>query len=242
MKPLVHSHPVLKGIFESLFLCTIPQAYLRSEQDIRERGVYTSGDPEVDKAVGAMPARTYMTINDMFEHWRNGVNIGVVKYDDTKKIYDNIEAHLGRWLSIMQQGLHLHTCPFDDLIALDKFANVVYDKAKFVFDDKALMSLDLKFNKLNINLQTGGFFNRGGAVFFNHMFKTETEKLLEAGTDIIRHTGRRGFEDQITEVASRYDFRGVNESRKAIIGTEKDNDLTQHEVKPLSTPLRFGNE
>ena len=132
----VTEHPVLFGIFKTLYLVKIPEMYLRTEDDIRERGTFTTGDSVQDQVLQNSMVRTYRTINDLYELWKSGVEVAIVKYEDTEKIYNAIQKHLLNWLDFINHGIGVKSTPIDDLLGLDEFANVVYDKAKYAFSDE----------------------------------------------------------------------------------------------------------
>lgn len=205
MKP-VTEHPKLKAIWNNLYLVSLPEMYLRSEEDVRSRGTTTSGDTELDNVMHNQYVKAYKTINQMFELYRQGVCVYVANYDDTEKIYHAIQAHLSMWFNYLQQGLNLYSAPFDDLLELDKFAGVVYDKAKYVFDDAALDTLKGAINQLGIDLTPATFMmGRNSRPRFAHSYKTEAEKRMEDSHYQRSVAQRRGFEEDFLKVASRYD-------------------------------------
>lgn len=227
----VTQHPKLKAIWEHLYLISLPEMYLRSEDDIRARGTTTTGDPQLDAVMHSRYSKAYRTINQMFELHRQGVNIYVVKYEDTEKIYNAIQAHLSIWFNYMSLGLNLYNAPFDDLLDLDKFANVVYDKAKFVFDDAALNTLKGAWNTLGIDLTPATFMMGRNRPRFAHSFKTDAEKRLESSDYQRAMSERQGYGEEMMKVASRYDFRLKNQKPDQ-----------KPEVEKLSIDLRFANE
>lgn len=144
-------------IFDSLFLCRFPDMQTRSAEHIRMFGIVYTGDSAMDKDLSNQWITTYITIAKMVEFHKTSVPIKVVKYEDVKKIYDYISRHLHAWKSHIEDGLNIGNAPIDDLIAMDEFANTVYDQAKFQFTrsiaDSILMrqlSTVGRFNKDNI--------------------------------------------------------------------------------------------
>lgn len=63
----------LDRIWKDLYLVRIPMQYMYSEDDIRHRGLPSTGDAELDRKRMEAPELTYRTINDIFELWRQGV-------------------------------------------------------------------------------------------------------------------------------------------------------------------------
>src|SRR5574344_1467809 len=91
------NHPNIRALFEALYMVRLPEMYLRTEDDVRTRGTPTTGDIEVDMTLQNSMVRAYRTINQIFELWKQGVNIAVINYDDTRKIYEAIQKHLLAW-------------------------------------------------------------------------------------------------------------------------------------------------
>lgn len=220
-------HPKIRAIWENLYLVSLPELYLRTEEDMRARGTPTTGDSKLDRAMHNCYSKAYKTINQIFELYRLGVNVYVVNYADTEKIYYAIQAHLSSWVVYIQQGLNLYSTPFEDLLELDRFASVVYDKAKFVFDTTTLDKLKGPMNSLGIDLNPITFMSPAGRPRFTHLYKTSQERLMET-SDVDRSLDdRKGYEEDFLRAATKYDFR------------LKDK---KQELKKLPIELRPGNE
>lgn len=210
-------HLNLKRIWGDLYKVRVPLVYTMSEDEIRSRGLPTSGDEKIDKVMHNSPSMTYMTIDKIFETYRMGATISVVDYDDTKLIYEAIQSHLEAWLRFMQYGVHLHSVPFDDLLDLDSFASVVYDKAKFVFNPVAIRSINTAWNDLGIDLSPNIFMSKRGSVRFSHLLKSESDRNTENGSHQRDLLERSSFSEELMRIADRYDTRPqervVNELR-----------------------------
>lgn len=118
-------------IFEERFLVKVPYIDSCSDDYLKIFGTPTTGDRDIDKVVNAAWIDICIPICDMVEYYRKGVNIKVTQPSDVKKIYDNISAHLTRWANNLGRGLNVGNAPIQDLIDLDRFANVVYVHAKY---------------------------------------------------------------------------------------------------------------
>lgn len=225
----VWQHPDLQAIWKRLYLVNMPEMYLRDEEDIRSRGTFSTGDVERDMAIQNSNVRAYRTIDAMFELWRNGVNISVVNYEDTEKIYYAIEKHLSNWYRYMQMGIAISICPFDELLELDRFANTVYDRAKYVFTPESLVPIQPAINSLGLSMNPMDFHvGKKGTIRFNHSFKTADELAAEQGISNASYAERRGYEEEILTIASRYDVPLVSAPKK--------------EVPALNLELTFGNQ
>lgn len=221
------NHPNIRALFEALYMVRMPEMYLRTEDDVRARGTPTTGDLEVDMALQNSMVRAYRTINQIFELWKLGVDIAVINYDDTRKIYEAIQKHLLTWREYIHKEFQLHLCPLAELIELDKFANTVYDKARYVFSDETIKDLNVKFNNLGISLTPGSMFANklSQGFFFNHHFKSERELKLERNKNYRATVDRRSLETEFVDIAMRYDvpISGIT-----------------NEVKPID--LKFAND
>ncbi len=209
--------PEMAAIWEHLYAVAIPQRFLIDIESAKARGVPTTGDEDVDNVMLNQMTRTYKTINELFELWRLGADIEVINYDDTKKMYDAIQAHLRAWLSYLTKGVYLSTCPFEDLLELDQFASVVYDKSKYVFTREVVVGITGAWNNLGIDLNPNTFFAAKGRHRFQHLLLSDEEKQLERqefGSVVI--PDREGFEEAISSIASRHDVRMATAAKDAI--------------------------
>ncbi len=118
-------------IFHEKFRCRIPLIHMHSLEYIEKFGlrVTLTGNKKQDEIIKHELIETYLSINDMVEYYRKGVNIRVVKVEDTKLIYSYIVSHLLAWKRAMITMLNLDP-PIEDLIALDELADLVYPHAK----------------------------------------------------------------------------------------------------------------
>ena len=123
-------------IWNKKFMCRVPYLQTMSADYIRHFGVMASGDEMRDRALSSEMVTTMLTIQQMIEYFEKGVTVGVVKYDDTKKIYEYISDHLTAWRQQLEYGLNVRDAPLDDLILMDRFASVVYRHARHLFDEK----------------------------------------------------------------------------------------------------------
>ncbi len=114
--------------------CTIPYIQMRTIEDLEQNGMPTSGDRHHDHATQWEPIRTMQPIHRMAEMWASGANVRLRKKDDAPKIYQAINLHLQAWKHHIETSYHPNKPPYEDLLVLDGFANVIYEHAKFVYD------------------------------------------------------------------------------------------------------------
>lgn len=137
------------GVFKKRFLCRVMQKDIRSIDDIQKHGSPVSGYSPVDDAMTQEWVERLWPVVHMASHYGKGYNIRIVKYTDTKLIYDNVQAHLMSWRERVQTSFNPGNIPIEDLLTLDKFANAVYDKAKYFFESKTddpFLNLISQFN------------------------------------------------------------------------------------------------
>lgn len=123
-------------LWERYFMVKVNYLKSRPTDQIRRYGVRVSGNPEVDRYLPEQEIVTQMNIDAMFEKYRMGVSVKVINYDDTAEIYRIIHHHLIAWAEYLSTGINIGNAPLKDLVELDVFAGVVYDKARSVFSEE----------------------------------------------------------------------------------------------------------
>lgn len=114
--------------------CRIPYIQTVSLDELTNDGLPTSGDIHHDHAMQWEPRYISIPIVRMAELWSEGANISLIKHTDAPKIYQAISAHLHAWKQHIADSYHPNNPPFEDLLMLDQFANIVYEHAKFAYD------------------------------------------------------------------------------------------------------------
>lgn len=128
------------------YLCQVPLINIMSDEEVSMFGMPRSGDAVMDKTVGNELRTLQIPIVTMAEYYGEGARIAVVNYNDTEKIYKRITDHLQVWKNRISRCLNLGEVPFDDLLLLDRFANVIYDKAKYAFTSEYISSVVTEFS------------------------------------------------------------------------------------------------
>lgn len=131
-----HQRTTAWYLFEPRFAVRVPPLALRTLEDIKEFGQFSTGDPVVDREINRADVRCMLSIAKMEAIFRKGHSVKVQNYADTKKIYDYITDHL-TWFKEYLKNHENRPLDFektlDDLIYLDKFASTVYIHAKQFF-------------------------------------------------------------------------------------------------------------
>lgn len=129
------------NIFKRHFECRVPYLASLTDDEIEIHGIPYVGDAEYDHYIQNQLVYRYLTINDMVELMRRGVDIRVVKTEDTKAIFEYITEHLRAWKDVVENRVNHLQVPYDDLIDLDKLASLVYPYAKHQFKNRAIDSI-----------------------------------------------------------------------------------------------------
>lgn len=134
-------HDTTSLLWDYYFKVRIPWLQSRSIEDIKNTGVVLSGVPEIDRDINNQWQTTMLTISQMADYFKEGVAIRVVSSSDVKTIYNHISSHIHAWKSRLERGINIGDSPVDDLILLDRFANTIYDHAKYQFTPEIADSL-----------------------------------------------------------------------------------------------------
>jgi len=138
-------------IFDERYMIRVPAFATRSELEIKLFGVVTTGNPYVDQGHLDEIVTVMWSIEKMVEASKKGVPIRVLKFTDAKNIFENITRHLKAWKNYKDNGINVNKIPFDDLIALDEFAGMIYGHVKFDYIEapKPESTLDRYLKELN---------------------------------------------------------------------------------------------
>lgn len=147
-------------IWEYYFKVRVPHFKSRSIDDVRTRGVNISGIKEVDQDIENTNITTFLTINNMIDLFKEGVSVSVIHYNDTKTIYEYISRHLEAWKIQLSHGINIGDAPIEDLIAMDMFANLVYDHAKYIFTEGLPDSVTARYMNNLMSINGLNLFNR----------------------------------------------------------------------------------
>ncbi len=157
-----------KLIWDYYFKVSMPFLQTSSEDYLRIHGIPLSGDHTIDNQVATSWITTMANIATMVDHYKNGVMIKVCSEADTKTIYDYISRHLEAWKFNLQHAVNIGDAPIDDLIAMDQFANEVYEFAKYHFTPDTLTSIFGR-NMGNLLGFTPGSFFKPNTLTSNHL-------------------------------------------------------------------------
>lgn len=133
---VIPNHPNIVAIFEKTYRVSVKQRDVRSIEEQRANGVLRTGDKRLDTMLDESQQIVYITINDMVELFRNGVDFFLTNEADSKKIFEAVTAHTGEWRSELKYAYNMGDAPVEDLILMEKFVASVYVHARFEFEKR----------------------------------------------------------------------------------------------------------
>lgn len=128
-------------LFDYLFKVKVPYLQSMSIDTLRLRGVHQSGVSSIDNSVDKEWLTSMMSVAKMTDYYKEGIPLKIPSYKDIVEIYDIITNHINAWKYQIQNSINVRAAPIEDLILLDRFANSVYDKAKYQFTNDAYTSI-----------------------------------------------------------------------------------------------------
>lgn len=99
------------------------------EYEVRDMGVFTTGDPDLDRGRQNEWVTLFKSISELTELFRQGAPFLLTSARDTVQIYCDIHAYLVAWIRYLENNLANRQVPIDDLILLDGMAEHIYAHA-----------------------------------------------------------------------------------------------------------------
>lgn len=155
---VIDTHYTQKRLDEEMFLARVPYVQSRHPEDIKHFGVRVSGIKKYDKNIQNELITTMLSVTSMVNYFKEFVPIRIVQYTDTKLIYDLISDHILAWKRKLERGINIGDSPIQELIEMDKFANAIYDHAKYQFMTEEVNSLLAKAMNNTQMLNASNFF------------------------------------------------------------------------------------
>lgn len=121
-------------IWHNKYLIKIAQKHLASNEEIKMFGSLTTGFEEIDRTIGNQLTQVMISINDMVEYYKLGINIYIVQESDSEEIYETIVEYLQAWNETLNNAINVSPPPVEDLLLLDRFANTLFGPAKAYHD------------------------------------------------------------------------------------------------------------
>lgn len=130
-------------LFNKRFQVRIPDQATRSLEEIKQFGVPTTGDPVIDREMSKDWGMRYLCIAEMEDIFNRGYDVKVLRYSETKVIYELISNHLLEFRRFFETVMNNRVPDetIEELIRLDKFAAAVYEPAKHLFTREIAQSI-----------------------------------------------------------------------------------------------------
>lgn len=135
-KVVKKQHENIEAIFFKSYRILIAARYVRSIEEQRMQGDLGTGDRRMDEVLGDTKMPVYVTINDMVEYFREGIDFVLTGENDSKSIYEAIVAHTGTWRKQLRHVMNVGNAPLEDLILMEQFAAKFYAYAKFEYEKR----------------------------------------------------------------------------------------------------------
>jgi len=121
-------------IWHDRFACSMREIDTMSVDYLRIFGTLTTGDSTLDRQMLNDEVSRYLTIIDMVKFFGEGVRIKVKRNEDCKTVYILIQEHLQNWQKELEYALRTDQAPLEELELMNKFADAVYEHAKWYLD------------------------------------------------------------------------------------------------------------
>lgn len=124
-----------------LYECRVPWHQMRTIEEIEMFGTPSNGTRERDMDMLNENRDISIPIVRMAELYGQGATVFLVHQNKTKEIYEVISDHLKAWKTRLEWQFNAGDVPIDDLQLLDRFANSVYEHAKYQLSDGYVQGL-----------------------------------------------------------------------------------------------------
>jgi len=159
VKPIERVDTTIR-IFDYLYRVRINYMMSRSIEDVRRNGTTVSGIASYDADIKNQMISMQLSIAQMVDYFADGVPVYVVDTKDTKEIYEAISEHIYAWKARLERGINIGEAPIEDLINMDRFANSVYEHAKFLICDDTSNSIFAQYAAKVQRLNHSNFFSK----------------------------------------------------------------------------------
>lgn len=138
------SKPVIDtriAIWDVEYYCSMHFSTSRSVEEIKTYGTPSSGDEEFDREMLNTRVYRYLNIDKMVERIKAGLDLQVEDQADSVPIYKACRAHLEAWQYEITYYHGRDYAPYEDLIAMDRLAMMMYQYSKHLSRSNLLSEL-----------------------------------------------------------------------------------------------------
>lgn len=144
----------------------------RSKLHLQLYGVRISEVESIDRRLATQEIETEISVERMFDLYRQGVTVKLRRYNDAGAIYRVIRDYILAWVEHLQnhRAVNVSVEPIAELVELDDFSKIVYSEAVNVFSEE---------ERKNIK---SGKFTFSTRVNFNTVLSGHRKKETHAST------------------------------------------------------------
>lgn len=119
------------AIWDQLYRVMIPEHANLDIDYVKTRGVYITGDRQMDKILKGVKKQVMIPIVRIVEYYNEGVPVEIIDRKDMIEIHKNIEGYLQEWREQLQYTLNMgNKIPKEFLLSLERVSKIIYNKAK----------------------------------------------------------------------------------------------------------------
>jgi hypothetical protein len=166
----------INDIFKTLYVVNVKRIDITPIQEIRSYGYRTMDYDTNDKTWMNELVVREIPISTMVEYFSDGVNVRLVKGNDSKAIYVAICDHLSVWNEYLNSRLNHTKAPYKDFKKMGEFADVLY-------------SVAARYGLHDDNVKRASF----GETDFGVKSLIDIEKLLPAGKKDEKNNGSETY-------------------------------------------------
>ncbi len=147
------------AIWDNLYEVRVPYVDTLTTQHIKDIGLPTTGNRILDRQMSQDLVNVVISIDAIVEYYRRGVTVYMRNNNDTTEIYGIVNNYLLAWKENVENGLNVGNVPAEDLMLLDRFAEMLYPVASaFGAPPRSSNSVFANFYTGNGNFVSRGSF------------------------------------------------------------------------------------
>ena len=194
-------------LFERYFFARVQWLQTTSETYLKKMGVPITGDRNIDNEIHNQWITKQITIAQMVDYYKEGVQIKIVSRKDVETIYEYVSLHIKAWVSMLQNSMNLGDAPIDDLIIMDRFATELHGHVKYYLTDEILDTFGGQFRS-SVGINKHGFFKPGTGISINPLQSASVIRINTGDEeDEKKYPNRQSMGDFLKEKLTNTYFR-----------------------------------
>ena len=168
-------------IWRHLFTVRVPDIMTTNPEYLKTRGIYTSGNKNVDDMVKTDFTTVMVTIADMLVYYEDGVDIIIPSRKDMIRIHESIELYLDEWRNTIDNSVNVSPEPHKKLLtALENLSCKIYGR----ISNKEYSSSKNNNDLINLlGIRSANAVNR----------EVEEKPKYNKITDLFKHNKQKSF-------------------------------------------------